>query len=69
VVKVKVKYSVQKEKELELTTREWCEIHADKMGLVKQLAEENNVSVIDIVVQDGYCDIIQGEFDFKKLDK
>lgn len=69
MVKVKVKYSVQKEKELELTTREWCELHADKRELVKQLAEDNRVSAKNIIVRDGYSDVVEGELDFKNLDE
>jgi hypothetical protein len=69
MVKIKVKYLVEHEKSIELTTREWCELYADKSSLVKLLAKENKVEKNNIIVRDGYCDIFEGQLNYKNLDE
>jgi len=68
MVKIKVEYLIENEKDMKLTTREWCNIHADRESLRKLLAEENNVSPERIVIRDNYSKIIEGELDFDNLD-
>ena len=69
MIKVKIPYTIIKEKELTLTTREYCEYHADSMKLRKSLANENNVSVNKIILDESYLNIIEGELDFNNLDE
>jgi len=68
MVKIKVEYLIENEIDMKLTTREWCNIHADRESLRKLLAEENNVSPERIVIRDNYSKIIEGELDFDNLD-
>lgn len=67
MITVKISYTITKEIELELTTREYCEHHANTSALKRMLAEEDGVDECNISLEP--IKIIQGELDFKNLDR
>lgn len=64
MVKIQVPYTIHKTKEFILTTREYCEYHANLNKLKEILAKENGVEVDDISIDK--LEIIEGQLDFKK---
>lgn len=69
MVKVKIPYTIIKMKELNLTTREWSNYHADSTELKQLIANENNINVEYIRLDDNCLNIIEGELDYNNLDK
>lgn len=69
MVTVKVPYTITKQKEMNLTTREYCNYHANSCELRELIAKENNVNVEDVHLDSNYLNITQGKLDFDNLDE
>lgn len=64
MVKIKLSYTISKNEEMTLTTKEWCKYHADSIELRQLIANKNNVDINDVHFGRDYLDIIDGELDY-----
>lgn len=69
MVKIKIKYAIIKEEEIELTTREYYKYQMFNEKLKDELANKNNVNIDNIYLDSNFFKIIDGELNLDDLDK